>query len=189
MTRGTPPMGVPPRVRCRPIRPGTPPGDNGWDRSVRIRGPGRAPSAPASMIPVRVRTRFRQCFPVPRAVGALHGEPSPPPVAGKRTGVAWIPSSPPRPLDGSTPLDRIRTTPVRGGSGMSRVRDPCRAPYGSRCHGSRPWSIRAYPPIPRRTPRGARRDRLRPRAGYSETEPARRGPFLNFLLDRPATPD
>ncbi len=35
-TRGTPPMGGSSRVRCRPIRPGTPPGENGarWPRAI-----------------------------------------------------------------------------------------------------------------------------------------------------------
>ena len=85
-TRGTPPMGVVARP-VPPHPPRHPAQENGRNRSARVRDPCRAPyGSRCHGFVDPFRTRFRLCFPIARAVGALHGVSPPPTHGGLRPG-------------------------------------------------------------------------------------------------------
>ena len=61
--------------------------ENGRNRSARVRDPCRAPyGSRCHGFVDPFRTRFRLCFPIARAVGALHGVSPPPTHGGLRPG-------------------------------------------------------------------------------------------------------
>lgn len=93
------PSGLPTRRQGRALEPScghdlptgeSPPAraaENGRNRSARVRDPCRAPYGSrchGSVDPFR--TRFRLCFPIARAIGALHGVSPPPTHGGLRPG-------------------------------------------------------------------------------------------------------
>ena len=99
--RGPAPLDSPPDAKAEPWNhhavmtspqgsphpPRHPAQENGRNRSARVRDPCRAPYGSrchGSVDPFR--TRFRQCFPIARAVGALHGVSPPPTHGGLRPG-------------------------------------------------------------------------------------------------------
>ena len=93
------PSGLPTRRQGRALEPScghdlptgeSPPAraaENGRNRSVRVRDPCRAPyGSRCHGLVDPFRTRFRLCFPIARAVGALHGVSPPPTHGGLRPG-------------------------------------------------------------------------------------------------------
>ena len=93
------PSGLPTRRQGRALEPScghdlptgeSPPAraaENGRNRSARVRDPCRAPyGSRRHGLVDPFRTRFRLCFPIARAVGALHGVSPPPTHGGLRPG-------------------------------------------------------------------------------------------------------
>lgn len=99
--RGPAPLDSPPDAKAEPWNhhavmtspqgsphpPRHPAQENGRNRSARVRDPCRAPYGSRRHGFVDpFRTRFRLCFPIARAVGALHGVSPPPTHGGLRPG-------------------------------------------------------------------------------------------------------
>ena len=99
--RGPAPLDSPPDAKAEPWNhhavmtspqgsphpPRHPAQENGRNRSARVRDPCRAPyGSRCHGLVDPFRTRFRLCFPIARAVGALHGVSPPPTHGGLRPG-------------------------------------------------------------------------------------------------------